>query len=66
MPAPRKNPPAPIAFSAAGAALATQLPHRRILLAVKSRALPAFKIGTRVRILKSDLEQWMRNHDNAC
>lgn len=49
-----------ICYSIRQAATVTGLRRATITLAIKDGTLAAFKIGVRVKILRSDLEAWIK------
>jgi excisionase family DNA binding protein len=54
-----------VAMSPTRAAASAQLRPERIQAAVRAGELRAFRVGTKTRILASELERWIASHDPA-
>lgn len=58
----RKSRLFPVALSPNGCADALDVRYEKIRQAIAAAELPAFKNGTQVRVLVTDLEAWVRNY----
>lgn len=60
----RKSRLFPVALSPQACADALDIRYQKIRDAIDASVLPAFKHGNQIRILVSDLEEWVRRHWN--
>jgi len=65
MPYRHRRPVPVVAYSPTSAAAATELRPERIAAAIRDGSLRAVRVGTKTRIIASDLVEWLRSHAPA-
>jgi len=65
MPYVHRRPVDVVAYSVTKAAAAVDIRPERIRAAVTDGALASYRVGTKSRILKSELERWISSHPSA-